>query len=285
MAWIAAGLAAVLLVASLVWITVHLRNEPAPPVMVKFQIPVPDQMRFSAYQIPAVSPDGQRIAFTASDSSGQNPRLFVRSLNASTATEIPVPGSSPEVPFWSPDSQQIAFYSHGDLQKVDVSGGSPVTICSGCVTGYGGTWNRDGVILVATAKGLFRVSAAGGEAKLLRPLAQGETSQSWPEFLPDGKHYLYFSGGIAPYHNGTYVASLDSNERKAGSRKRSDDLSVGSRNMGLEATSFKLNFKLHHYPEFTQMGFFGGKIVMCRNTPSSCHSITKRRTSRRSMTG
>jgi serine/threonine protein kinase len=214
MAWIAAGLAAVLLVASLAWITVHLRNEPAPPAMVKFQIPVPDKLNFFAYQLPAVSPNGQSIAFTASDSGRGTQQLFVRSLNAATATEIPVPGSSPYYPFWSPDSQQIAFYSHGDLQKVDLSGGPPVTICSACITGDGGTWNRDGVILVPTAKGLFRVSAAGGEAKLLRPLAQGESSQSWPEFLPDGKHYLYFSGGIAPYQNGIYVASLDSNERK-----------------------------------------------------------------------
>jgi serine/threonine protein kinase len=214
MAWPAAGLAAVLLLASLVWITVHLRNEPAPPAMVKFQVPVPDKLNFFYHQLPAVSLNGQSIAFTASDSSRGTQRLFVRSLNAATATEIPVPGSSPEFPFWSPDSQQIAFDSHGDLQKVDISGGPPVTICSACIAGYGGTWNRDGVILVPTAKSLFRVSAAGGDAKPLRSLAPGETGQSWPEFLPDGKHYLYLSRGNAPYQNGIYVASLDSNEGK-----------------------------------------------------------------------
>jgi hypothetical protein len=36
----------------------------------------------------------------------------------------------------------------------------------------------------------------------------------WPEFLPDGKHYLYLSLGIAPDQKGIYAASLDSNERK-----------------------------------------------------------------------
>src|ERR1019366_3066081 len=92
-AWIAAGLAAVLLVASLVWITVHLRNEPGPPAMVHFQIPAPDKLNFFSYQIPAISPDGQRIALTAAATPADKGRLFVRPLNALTATEIPVAGS------------------------------------------------------------------------------------------------------------------------------------------------------------------------------------------------
>ena len=70
------------------------------------------------------------------------------------------------------------------------------------------------MIIGSSAGALFRVSAAGGDPKPLRPLAEGEIAQLWPEFLPDGKHYLYLSHGIAPYQDGIYVASLDSNERK-----------------------------------------------------------------------
>jgi serine/threonine protein kinase len=95
--WLAAGVAAVLLIASAVWIAVHLRNEAAPPAMVQFQIPVPDKLNFFWYELPAVSPDGQRIAFTASDRPAPD-RLFVRPLNAATATEIPISGSSPAIP-------------------------------------------------------------------------------------------------------------------------------------------------------------------------------------------
>jgi eukaryotic-like serine/threonine-protein kinase len=213
---LAAGVAAVLLLASAVWIAVHLRKEPGLPATVQFEIPPPDKLNFYPNQLPAVSPDGQRIAFAASPTAFSNTfRLFVRPLNAANATEILIPGSLVGFPFWSPDSQQIAITSNGTLQRVDLSGEPPVTICSDCDAGDGGTWNRDGVILITnrTTKTLMRVSVATGEARPLRPLAQGETGQLWPEFLPDGRHYLYLSRGKAPYQQGIYVASLDSDDR------------------------------------------------------------------------
>ena len=86
--------------------------------MVHFQIPVPDKLNFFSYQLPAVSPDGQRIALHRGSQPGPtSDRLFVRPLNAATATEIPIPGVSVRFPFWSPDGQQIAFSAGGALQK------------------------------------------------------------------------------------------------------------------------------------------------------------------------
>jgi eukaryotic-like serine/threonine-protein kinase len=97
---------------------------------------------------------------------------------------------------------------------VNLSGGPPVTICA-CDAGLGGTWNRDGVIIGASSSGtLFRASAAGGDPKPLRPLAEDEIHQEWPRFLPNGKHYLYSSMSHRPDQQGIYAASLDSSERK-----------------------------------------------------------------------
>lgn len=215
LAWLGAGLATALLLVSLIWIAIHLRNEPAPAATVRFQIPPPEKLTFFPFQLPTVSPDGQRIAFTAADGNNGSQKLFVRPLSAPTATEIPVAGSNPLFPFWSPDGRQIAFRSGGTLQKVDLSGGPPVTICN-CSYSAGGTWNRDGMILSGNFSGaLFLVSAAGGDPKPARPLAEGESAQIRPLFLPDGKHYLYLSVSNGPSdQQGIYAASLDSNDRK-----------------------------------------------------------------------
>jgi Tol biopolymer transport system component/predicted Ser/Thr protein kinase len=211
---LAAGLAAALLLASLVWIATHLPKQPAAAALVHFQIGAPDKLNFFYYSVPAISPDGERIAFTAAANERDVDRLFVRPLNAATATEIPVQGLNVGSPFWSPDGRQIAFNARGILERVDISGGPPLTICS-CNGAIGGTWNRDGVILSAnTSKLLYRVSAAGGDPKPVLPLAEGETGQLWPEFLPDGKHYLYLSLSNRSNQQGIYVASLDSSERK-----------------------------------------------------------------------
>ena len=99
----AAGLAAVLLLASLVWIVTHWRSEAALPAEIRFQIPAPDNLNFFPSQLPAVSPDGERVAFTATPNVIASGRLFVRSLNALTATEISLPGLDIRFPFWSPD--------------------------------------------------------------------------------------------------------------------------------------------------------------------------------------
>ncbi|RSL16249.1 serine/threonine protein kinase [Edaphobacter aggregans] len=215
LAWLVSGLAGLLLLGSLAMLA-RIWKKPAEASEVRFEIPAPDKLSFRFYDLPAVSPDGERIAFTAAATSTDAERLFVRSLNAANATEIPTPGSNVISPFWSPDGRQIAFFSRGSLQKVDLSGGLPVTICTfDNPSGFlGGTWNRDGVILITHAHVLYRVDAANGAPKSLRPLAEDETGQTWPRFLPDGKHFIYLSTSNKPDQQGIYAASLDSSERK-----------------------------------------------------------------------
>jgi Tol biopolymer transport system component len=215
LAWIVAGLAGVLLLVSLAMVA-RMWRKPVENATVRFQIPAPDKLRFQWYDLPAISPDGERIAFTASANREDDSRLFVRPLNAATATEIALPGYDVYLPFWSPDGGQIAYFSRRALHKVDFSGGQPVTICSfaGFGSGSGGTWNRNGVIVLGFGSVLYRVDAANGQQKPLRPLAEGETEQRWPLFLPDGNHYLYLSVSNRPGQQGIYAASLESSERK-----------------------------------------------------------------------
>jgi eukaryotic-like serine/threonine-protein kinase len=160
----------------------------------------------------AVSPDGRRLAFVATNADGKN-LLWVRSLDALAA--LPLPGTDGAVfPFWSPDSRFIGFFSDGKLRKIEAAGGS-VQALSEAPQGRGGTMNADGVILFTpdVRTPIYRVSVAGGPGT---PVTEFETdplgtTHRWPYFLPDGRHFLYLAlrPGGGSKTDGVYVASLD----------------------------------------------------------------------------
>ena len=54
-------------------------------------------------------------------------------------------------PFWSPDSQFVAFFAGGKLKKVAIAGGPPVVLTD-AATGRGGSWSRDNVIVFGSVR-------------------------------------------------------------------------------------------------------------------------------------
>jgi serine/threonine-protein kinase len=166
-----------------------------------------------------LSPDGRTLAYVAEH--GNVRQLFVRRLDQLEGT--PLAGTEDAYsPFFSPDGEWIGFFAANKLRKVQVSGGSPLTlgeIGSG-EQARGGTWGRGGSIVFTPQyeSGLFRVSDTGGKAEPLTKLdsARKERSHRWPVFLPDGKHVL-FAVQLAGqrYDQGEIdVVSLESGERK-----------------------------------------------------------------------
>jgi len=146
----------------------------------------------------------------------------VRPLDALEAQ--PLAGSEGAIsPFWSPDSRFIGFFAEGKLKKVEPSGGVPQTVCDAAPiasggsapgNGRGGTWNRDGTIVFVPnpLTVLHRVSAAGGQPEPLTVLddARQENSHRWPNFLPDGRHFLFFARSRQRENRAIYLGSLDS---------------------------------------------------------------------------
>ena len=56
--------------------------------------------------------------------------------------------------------------------------------------------------------------AAGGTRFAITTLdSNKETSHRWPNFLPDGNHFLYFAHGSTSADSGIYLAALDSKDR------------------------------------------------------------------------
>ncbi len=158
----------------------------------------------------AVSPDGRWLTYGARI--GGRQQLWLRALEGIEAR--PLPGTDgARYPFWSPDSRSIGFFTINDLRKVDVAGGTAQKIAD-VATGRGGTWNRDGTILIGTLeRGLFRVAATGALDPVASSGAGDELVGQYPVFLPDGRHFLYWGIG-GQVQNAIYIGTLDSNERQ-----------------------------------------------------------------------
>ena len=167
----------------------------------------------------AISPDGLRLAYVAQNAEGRA-LLWIRPLDSLEALALPGTEDAAS-PFWSPDSRMIGFFAGAKLKKIQATGGPPLTICD-APNARGGTWNQEGVILFTPNLNvpLHRVSASGGTPIAVTSLdpGKGDTTHRWPQFLPDGRHFLYLAGTpLTPRENPTNVVmlgSLDSKESK-----------------------------------------------------------------------
>jgi Tol biopolymer transport system component len=212
-AWALAGFAGVL---ALTFGIGYLRRAPAPQRVVRSFILPPQKTTFTSVGIEggavAVSPDGRRLAFAATNESG-NHLLWVRPLD-SVAAE-PLAGTEGGAwPFWSPDSRYLGFFAAGKLKKIEASGGPAETLCD-APAARGGTWGADGTILFTPSveNPLYRVSEAGGTPVPATKLDdwRHERSHRWPYFLPDGQSFVFFARGD---QTGVYAGSLHSQEKK-----------------------------------------------------------------------
>jgi Tol biopolymer transport system component len=160
----------------------------------------------------ALAPDGQRLAFTAPDSSGQR-KLWVRSLTA--AGEEPLSNTDGATsPFWSPDSRFIAYYADGALRRIAADGGMPTVIVD-ATSGSPGTWNSDDVIVFPRDRDggpLYRVAAGGGTPAPATGLRAGESAHAWPVFLADGQRFFYTILPAGEGEPAVHVGSLESME-------------------------------------------------------------------------
>jgi Tol biopolymer transport system component len=211
--WLGWAVAAVALVAAGVVSVQHFRETAPVLAPVRFDITtgvnLPESEQFS------ISPDGHNIVFAGAGSDGVT-QLWLRSLDALDTRPLTAvntdAGAIPPV-VWSPDSRSLAFDDRGRLKRIDLSGGQPQTVCDLPGVAVGGSWNRDGIILVGNIEGgILRCPAAGGLASPVTSLAPSrkELFHLVPSFLPDGRHFLYLRSSRAVVENtGIFIGSLD----------------------------------------------------------------------------
>ena len=155
-----------------------------------------------------ISPDGTQVVSAGKDTAGV--RLWIRRLD-SAAVE-PIAGTEGAThPFWSPGSDQVGFFAGGWLKRVALATRTVHQIAV-APDGRGGTWNdRDDILFVADSGApVSRVSVFGGDDTAVTSLAAGvKVGHAWPEFLPDGRHFLYTDYSADPQHYGIHVGDVD----------------------------------------------------------------------------
>jgi Tol biopolymer transport system component len=209
LAWVLAAIGLIAVLGVFFWAL----RRPAPVLpLVRFDVPTPASSDLTSF---ALSPDGGQLVFAAAEE-GQ-PKLWVRRLDERTARPL-VGTDGATYPFWSPDGRSLGFFADGKLKRIDVAGGAPQVLADAS-GGRGGAWSGDDVILftavsnvrVPTAA-LMRISADGGTPMPVTQLVNGQGSHRWPQFLPDGRRFLFFSAYGSADSNGIYLGTLDGRE-------------------------------------------------------------------------
>lgn len=201
-------------IAALVATLVVRRGDASSSTPVYLSLEVPRQVTLTSGGF--LSPAGDRVAFIAFDDQSPEPRIWLRTLSGPDARVLPgTEGAS--LPFWSPDGQQIGFFAGGKLKVLDTRGDivrTLATIDGG--TPSGGAWSSGGTILYAGWRsGLVAIGASGGEPRRVTTLdaAHNEAAHRRPQFLPDGRRFLYYVDSVDATQAGTYSATLEGGDR------------------------------------------------------------------------
>lgn len=156
----------------------------------------------------ALAPDSRRIVFPGARAG----RVTLWLQDLSTGETRSLPGTdSAAAPFWSPDGARVGFLANGRLHAIEVESGT-VSDLAEAAAGRGGAWNQAGDLVFAPggANGLMRRTADGAVLPLTTlDREAGESSHSWPAFLPDGQHVVYLVTAGDRSRAGLWLTSLN----------------------------------------------------------------------------
>jgi Tol biopolymer transport system component len=198
------------------WNAARATSSSPAPIVARFALALPSRAPMELegpWPFLTISPDGRAIAFVAHLGSGAR-LLYVRRIDGFDAQ--PLPGTDGAFsPFFSPDSQWIAFFANGKLKKVPAAGGTPRAIAD-AASDDNGSWSDDGTILVGGGTGISRLSPDGSHRELISKLEAGETSHAFPHALPDGRTVLFTiqRGDMTSYDDGRIAVQTTGGPRR-----------------------------------------------------------------------
>ena len=187
------SIVATALVAVVLW---PARND----AITRFSISLDNVQDISASPVLALSPDGSRIVLAADN------RLYTRRMDQLELT--PITGTEGgNSPFFSPDGDEVAFFTPTELKAVGFAGEAPRVIASvPAARGLVGAWDERGRIYFGQSGtyDLSRVSALGGVPELFADRAD-YFDLDYPEGLP-GSDWILISAAAGSWGNAEIIA-------------------------------------------------------------------------------
>ena len=164
---------------------------------------------------PAISPDGRMVVY-GKRSTTNEAGLWLRRVDDFDAKQLPE-SKDAIFPFWSPDSRSLGYFTAGALRRIDVESDATQVISEKASWGRGGSWHANGTILFSPNPNspIMRIVATGGEATPVTELDTklADASHRFPQWLPDGKHFLYTlwsnNADVLKNYGGIYVGSTE----------------------------------------------------------------------------
>ena len=184
---------------------VEVKLDVGPEVKYAYRMDTTVSMVARQVRNPVVSPDGQRVAFTAVD------RLYLSSVTGASPRRLTSADVGEFHPVWSPDGQWVAYITWDDatgghIMKVPASGnGQPVQLTRVPALYYNIAWSPDGQRIVATrgaARDLQEIATFGGPLGanfVWVPATGGEVTVIAPNGFRDVAHFGPDSDRIYAY--------------------------------------------------------------------------------------
>ena len=156
---------------------------------------------------PALSPEGERVAFTWDGEKQDNFDIYVKAIGSGAPLRLTTSAAVDVSPAWSPDGSTIAFLrrlgeDRNEVLLIPAAGGPErklaETRSDGQIRLPELAWSPDGHWLAVAhgepqdfADSLFLISLRTGEKRRLTTVPKGPDGDTMPAFSPDGKSIAF----------------------------------------------------------------------------------------------
>lgn len=191
-------------------------SNPAPPADAYKVVPLTSFPGVETYG--ALSPDGDKIAFSWDRDKGADLHVFVKQIGAEEPLQLTTGNASEHAPTWSPDGKYIAFIRApnqfvddptGDVVIMSALGGSERKVATlhlqgkiGTITTPALSWSPDGKTIAVANRtpdaktfAIYLLSLDSLEMRQLTFPTDFQEGDGMPAFSPDGKTIAFVRSG------------------------------------------------------------------------------------------